>query len=330
MAKKGIGIISVFFLLLFLGQAHEAEGKMVRLKWGSTSVRSGFYPHTVVPVGVINKTYPKEIQITVVETGGYVENLARLQKRTILLGPAEVGAGYASYKGIMDFKGRRHNPNLRCLWGGYVTPIHIITSKKSGATTMDGLNGLRFAMNPGTTSGRLIEFFLEANQIKPAYKLMGLGASLDAMKAGTVQGWSKAGFKDAMILDIESTMDINIIPIREEMIDKMNQKYPGHGKSVMIPAGVFKAVRKDQLSFADVISDFVDKSVPNDIVYKIVKAVWENRATIADALPTLKQGKFEDMFGNAIKYDLKVPFHPGAIKFYEEVLKVKVPKHLKP
>jgi len=329
MAKKGIGIIYLLFLLVFLGQGHEAEAKMVRLKWGSTSVRSGFYPHTVVPAGVINKTYPNEIQITVVETGGYVENLARLQKRTILLGPAEVGAGYASYKGIMDFK-RRHNPDLRSLWGGYVTPIHIITSKKSGVTTLEGLNGLPFAMNPGTTSGRLIEFFLEANQIKPTYKLMGLGASLDAMKAGTVQGWSKAGFKDAMILDIESTMDINVIPIRKEMIDKMNQKYPGHGKSVMIPAGVFKAVQKDQLSFADVISDFVDKSVPEDIVYKIVRAVWENRAAIVNDLPTLQQGKFEDMFDNAIKYDLKVPFHPGAIKFYEEVLKVKVPEHLKP
>jgi len=152
-----MGILSVFFLLLFFGQPDEAEGKIVQLKWGSTSVRSGFYPHTVVPAGVVNKSYPKEIQITVVETGGYVENLVRLQKRTILLGPAEVGAAYASYKGIMDYKGRQ-NPNLRSLWGGYVTPIHIITSKKSGVTTVDGLNGLPFAMNPGTTSGRLIEF----------------------------------------------------------------------------------------------------------------------------------------------------------------------------
>lgn len=329
MVKKGIGILSVFFLLLFLGQAHEAEGKMVRLKWGSTSVRSGFYPHTVVPAGIVNKTYPNEIQITVVETGGYLENLARLQKRTILLGPAEKGAGYSSYKGIMDFKGRR-NPNLRSLWGGYVTPDHIITSKKSGVTTVEGLNGLPFATNPGTTSCRIIEFFLEANNIKPAYKLMGMGASLDAMKAGIVHGWAKAGWKDAMILDIESTMDINVIPIPKEMLDKADQKYPGVGQSVMIPAGVFRAVKKDQLSCVSIVVDFVDKSVPEDIVYKIVKAVWENRAAIVGPLATLKQGKFDDMFDNAIKYDLKVPFHPGAIKFYEEVLKVKVPKHLKP
>jgi TRAP transporter TAXI family solute receptor len=329
MGKRGLGILFVCFLFVFLGQAGDAQGKMVRLKWGSTSVRSGFYPHTVVPAGVVNKTYPKEIQITVVETGGYVENLARLQKRTVQLGPAEAGAGYASYKGIKDFEGRG-NPNLRSLWGGYITPTHIFTSKKSGVTTFEGLNGLPFAMNPGTTSGRLIEFFLEANNIKPAYKLMGMGASLDAMKSGVVQGWYKAGFKDAMIMDIESTMEINIIPIREEMIDKLNQKYPGHGRSVMVPAGMLKALKKDQLSFASGIVDFVDKSVPEDIVYKIVKAVWENRETIVESLPTMKQGRFVDMYENAIKYNLKVPFHPGAIRFYEETLKVKVPEHLKP
>jgi hypothetical protein len=109
----------------------------------------------------------------------------------------------------------------------------------------------------------------------------------------------------------------------------MNKKYPGQGKSMTIPAGLFKAVPKDQLSFAYVVTDFVHKDVPDDVVFKIIKAVYESRKPLVDSLATLKQGTFDDMFGMAEKY-LNVPLHPGAVKFYREVLKVNVPAKLLP
>ncbi|MBI2882030.1 MAG: TAXI family TRAP transporter solute-binding subunit [Candidatus Tectomicrobia bacterium] len=315
-------------LTVALGAAGTGDA-VTRLKWGSTSVRSGLYANTVAMAGVVNRAYPGNVQITVVETGGYVENLVRLQKGSIALGPADAAAGYASYKGILDFQGRPH-ADLRSLWGGYITPIHILASKKSGVTTLQGLNRLSLAMNPGTTSGRLMEFFFQALDIKPKYKLMGLGASPDALKSGVVQGWYKAGYKDAAILDVEAAMDINIIPVGFEDIKKMNQKFPGQGKALTVPAGLFKALKQDQLSFAYVITDFVRKDTPGDAVYKIVKAVWENRKAIVGSLTTLRAGKFERLFENAVEHDLGVPFHAGAVRFYEEVLRVKVPAHLRP
>lgn len=298
-----------------------------KIKWGATSVRSGLYANTVALGGVVNKTFPNDLQVTVVETGGFVENLARIQKKSIQLGPADAAAAYAAFKGIIDYKGKQM-PDLRSLWGGYVTPIHIVTAKKSGVTTLEGLNGLSFAMNPGTTSGRVIELFFDALGIKPNYKMMGLAASVDAMKAGVVDGWFKAGFKDAAIMDLESTMDINIIPITKESIEKMNQKYPRHGLSMTVPAGLFKALTKEQLSFAYVVSDFVHKDVSDDVVYKIVKAVYDNRKEIVAGLSTLREGRFDEMFQMAIDFNLGVPFHPGAAKFYRDVLKVTIPPDL--
>jgi hypothetical protein len=159
---------------------------------------------------------------------------------------------------------------------------------------------------------------------------MGLASSVDAMKSGVVKGWFKAGFKDAAILDLESTMDINILPIDREMIDKMNAKYPGHGLMMMVPGGLFKAIEREQLSFAYVISDFVHKDVPEEVVYKIVKAVWDKRKELIKPLTTLKEGRFDDMYKMAVEYDLGVPFHPGAAKFYRETLKVKIPEKLLP
>jgi uncharacterized protein len=317
---------AAFAVALVFGIAAVAMAA-TKIKWGATSVRSGLYANTVALGGLVNKTFPNDIQVTVVETGGFVENLARIQRRSVQLGPADASAGYAAFKGIIDYKGKQM-PDLRSLWGGYVTPIHIVTTKKSGVTTLEGLNGLSFAMNPGTTSGRVIELYFEALGIKPNYKMMGLAASVDAMKAGVVDGWFKAGFKDAAIMDLESTMDINVIPITKESIDTMNQKYPRHGLSMMVPAGLFKAVTQDQLSFAYVISDFVHKDVSDDVVYKIVKAVYDNRKEIVAGLSTLREGRFDEMFQMAIDFDLGVPFHPGAAKFYKEVLNVTIPPQL--
>jgi len=330
MTKRNWIIILTFTLsfLFIVSTALQVNAAAFRFKFGSTSVRSGLYANTVAMAGVINKAYPGEIMVTVVETGGYVENLERLRRGTIHAGPASTGATAASYLGILDWKGKP-DKDLRTLWGGYFTPIHLVASKKSGITKVEDFAGKTFAMNPGTTSGWHMEYFLDAIAIKPNYKLMGLGASPDAMKAGVVDGWFKAGFKDAAVLDIEAAMEITIVPVTKDVMEKADKVQPGLHRSMTIPTGLFKAVKNDQLSYAYVIGDFVVKKVPDDVVYKIVKAVWENRAALVAPLATLKQGKFDDMVGNAVNFGLKVPFHAGALKFYREVGQ-KIPPELIP
>lgn len=304
------------------------EAKPTKLKWGATSTRSGLYANTVAQAALVNQTYP-DLEITVVETGGYVENLVRTQKKTIHLGPASAAAAYAAYAGIIDYEGKQL-ADIRALWGGYVTPIHIVTTKKSGITRIEDLNGVSFAMNPGTTSGRLIELLFDALDIKPNYRMMGIGASVDAMKSGVVDGWMKAGFKDAAIMDLESTMEINVLTVTQEMIDKMNAKYPAHGLLMTIPAGLFNAVTEDQVSFAYVVSDFIHKDVPDEVVEKILKATYDKRNDLISNIATLREGRFDDMYDVAIEYDLSVPFHPAAVKFYQETLGVTIPDKLLP
>lgn len=320
-----LGCVLVALTLVFSAMA---EAKSTKVKWGATSTRSGLYANTVAQAALVNQTYP-DLEITVVETGGYVENLVRTQKKTIHLGPASAAAAYAAYAGIIDYKGKQL-PDIRSLWGGYVTPIHIVTTKKSGITRIEDLNGATFAMNPGTTSGRLIELLFDAIDVKPDYKMMGIGASVDAMKGGVVVGWMKAGFKDAAIMDLESTMEINVLQVTKEMIDKMNAKYPAHGLMMDIPAGLFKAVTAEQKSFAYVVSDFIHKDVPDAVVEKIVKATYDKRNELVNNIATLKEGRFTDMYDVAIEYDLSVPFHPAAAKFYQETLGVTIPEKLMP
>lgn len=321
------GLTLCLVLLHFMPCA--ADGEKFDLNWGSTDAHSGLYINTTSIVNVVNQVRPQEVAVTVVETKGYADNLLRIKNKSIHIGPASILEASTAYFGKAEYTGNAIN-GLRALWGGYVTPIHIIAGKETGIASIDQLNGMTMAMNPETTSGKRLQLFFDALEIKPAYKPYSISLSMDAMKSGAAKCWYKAGFKDDAIIELEKIMDIHILPLNRAMIDMMNAKYPGHGLSITIPNGLYKAVKQNQLSLAYVISDFVHKDVPADVVYHIVKAVWGKRRQLSNALPTLKEGKFEDMYQMAIDYGLSVPFHPGAVEFYQEKLNVTIPDSLLP
>lgn len=304
-------------------------GEPFGLKWGSTSAKSGLYANTLSMVNIVNQAYPHHIAATVVETEGFSDNLTKLKNKAIHIGPASIVEAYSGFYGLKEYKGRTI-PGLRSLWGGYITPIHIFASIESGITSIDQIDGSTFALNPGTTSGKLIQIFFDALKIKPNYKSYSIALSKDAIKSGAVKCWYKAGYKDDAIVELEKFMEIKIFSINQEMIKKMNAKFPGYGLSVSIPAGIYNAVTIDQLSLAYVVSDFAHKDVPKETVYQIVKSVWENRRQLTRSLTTLEEGRFEDMYDMAIDHNLSVPFHPGAVKFYRERLNKKIPDILLP
>ena len=54
--------------------------------------------------------------------------------------------------------------------------------------------------------------------------------------------------------------------------------------------------------------------LPDDLVYQLVKAVFENQPALVKA----KSAARETMPQNVVK-DTFLPFHPGAVRYYREV-----------
>ena len=321
--------ISIMCNIIFQFILGPVAGQPFDIKWGSTNAKSGLYANTTSIVNIVNQAYPHHIAATVIETEGFADNLTKLKNKSIHIGPAGTLEANAAFRGMGEYTANAI-PGLRSLWGGYVTPIHIFAGSQSGIASIAQIDGSAFAMNPGTTSGKLVGMFFDALEIKPDYKSYSIALSKEAMRSGAVKCWYKAGYKDDAIVELENFMDITIFSVNKEMIEKMNAKYLGYGLSITIPKGLYKAIKTNQLSLAYVVGDFAHKDVPEEIVYKIVKAVWGKRRQLTRSLSTLKEGRFEDMYDMAIDYGLSVPFHPGAAKFYREKLKKNIPDKLLP
>jgi len=323
--------VLILSMLLVLGigilLSSPALAKEVRIKWGATSVRSSGYAHVVLYAKAVHQVYPKEISITVVETGGWVENLSRMQKGLLKLASVNPISAYQAFHGLYDFKDQK-NPNIRMLLVSAFTPQTFIVAQNTGVTTIEGLKGVKMAWNPLTTSERLARMFLDALEIQPDFKLGGTASNLEAMKAGTVDAWSRPGFRDGAIMELGLSRPLNFISITDEHLKKYNAKYPAHGKGIMSPAGQYKGQEKPYYTLAFMEGDMVDKDVPADLVYKIMKAIYEKRMDMVKVDASRREGGFAEFPKLTMEYcDLYL--HSGAVKFYREI-GFKVPDKLIP
>ena len=95
----------------------------------------------------------------------------------------------------------------------------------------------------------------------------------------------------------------------------MNTYVPGAYTVVLKPSKRIEEIRQEMPVMAYDLVFFTNKDLPEDTVYKITKAMYENKKVMASVFKALNgfqpKGMAKD-FGSALQY------HPGAIKFYKE------------
>ena len=325
--KKIIFLSLTFILLTSIISLPMGQAKETRLKWGATSVRSAGYAIRVLFAKAVHQAYPGQIFVTVMETGGIIENMSRLKLGLMHLGEANPIKVYNAYYGLADYKEQK-NPNIRFLFVTAVQPHTFVVGKNTGVTTFEGLNGIKMATNPSTASESFARIFLEANGIKAEYKWGGTASNLEAMKARTVDAWSRPGFRDGAITELALSRPLNFLSTTETHLKKYNEKWPAHGKGILSPAAQYHGQDKPYSTLAFVDGEMADKNVPADVIYKILKALWERRTEIIKYDATLREGGFIDFPKLTMEY-CDAPIHAGAVKFYQEI-GYKIPDKMMP
>jgi TRAP transporter TAXI family solute receptor len=125
-----------------------------------------------------------------------------------------------------------------------------------------------------------------------------------------------AGYPVASVQDLSTSHSINILPWTDAIMDKFLAKYPVYAKGV-IPSGTYKNVDVDTPVLVSPVTYMTSADVPEDLVYKITKAIYEN----VDWLSKNIHFKFTQWnFDPSIKRI--APLHPGSEQFYKEIGKL--------
>jgi TRAP transporter TAXI family solute receptor len=217
----------------------------------------------------------------------------------------------------MDLSGVR----LVCL--GHTSDRHWFVRKDSPIKSIPDFKGKRVALgSPG--SGTLVSSKLELGaagklgleDFKPAY--LSFTESITAIKDGTVDvGVISAGYPVASLLDLARTVPIRLIPYTEQELKAIMDAHPFYVR-VVIPAGTYQGIDTDTLTRGIVTAIFCRQEMSDDLIYQMMKALYDNPKEKDAIHPQARQWNLENMFRGAEYTTKYIPFHSGAVKYLKE------------
>ena len=106
---------------------------------------------------------------------------------------------------------------------------------------------------------------------------------------------------------------MKVVPVTGEPIDKLVADNPYY-RVATIPGGMYKGNPDDVSTFGVGATFVTSTDVSEDVVYNVVKAVFDNFAQFKQLHPAFENLKEEEMISDS----LSAPLHPGAEKYYKE------------
>ena len=206
---------------------------------------------------------------------------------------------------------------------GNSTRPQFITLAENGINDISDLRNKRIAVPPVTTV-----VYTAAMQILEAYGLtesdfaaltpMAFTDQGDALKDGTIDCAIVAGgFPQAVASDLNSSRDIVMLSISDEAMAKILAVESSYMAEI-VPAGTYSDVTTDVQVLAIPQSIGCNIAMDEDLVYEITKALNESTEELT---AVHAEGADWNLEKSLTVYQAGVvPFHPGAARYYDEIL----------
>ena len=221
-------------------------------------------------------------------------------------------AAYA-IDGVNNFEGKKVE-GIQALGSLYPETVQIVTTDKSGIKTVNDLKGKKVSVGaPGSgtyvSAEQILEVYgLNMNDIRAQH--LDFGESVGGIQDGNIDAaFITAGTPTGAVEQLTATAKVNVLPIDGEEAKKLIDKYPFYGVNT-IKQGTY-GLANDVNTVAVLAMLVVKKDLPEDAVYNITKAIYENVDKISHA--KAKEISLKKAL-DGVGFDL----HPGAKKYYEE------------
>ncbi len=316
-----LGITAFFGMVLFFGSAPvpvQADQTFVTI--GTGGVTGVYYPTGGAIARLVNKDRKTHgIRCSVESTGGSVYNLNTIAAGELDMAVAQSDWQYHAYHGTSGFADAGPNKDLRAVFSVHPEPFTVVARADSGIKTFADLKGKRVNVgNPGSGQRGTMEVVMKAlgwtmddfkltSELKPGEQSAALcDNKIDAI-VYTV------GHPAGSIQEATTSCDSIIVPVEGPAIDKLVAEN-AYYRHATIPGGMYRGTDTDTKTFG-VGATFVSSAkVPENIIYHVVKAVFENFDQFKKLHPAFEVLKKEEM----IKDGLSAPLHDGAAKYYKE------------
>ena len=287
---------------------------------GTGGVTGVYYPTGGAICRLVNKNRKEHgIRCSVESTGGSVYNINTIRAGELEFGVAQSDWQYHAYNGTSKFEDQGAFEGLRAVFSVHPEPFTVVARADSGIKTFEDLKGKRVNVgNPGSGQrgtmevlmaemGWSMDDFALASELKAAEQSQALcDNKIDAM-VYTV------GHPSGSIQEATTACDSVLVEVSGAAVDKLVSEN-AYYRTATVPGGMYRGSDEDTMTFG-VGATFVSSAdVGEDVVYEVVKAVFENFEDFKKLHPAFANLKESEMIADG----LSAPLHPGAEKYYKE------------
>ncbi|WP_051617173.1 TAXI family TRAP transporter solute-binding subunit [Desulfonatronovibrio hydrogenovorans] len=296
--------------------APQAKAKQDIL-FGGASITGVYYQVALQISNIMNKYQGDKYNFIGRPTGGSVFNINALERGAFDFGVAQSDRNWQAFNGSADWDGRPIT-SLRSLFSMHPETVMLVTRKDTGIEKVEDIRGKRVNIgNPG--SG-------QRGNAMDVLRIYGLDHTKDFRAEGLQQHEASRALVDrnidaffytvgnpsAAIEEPATSVDIRMIPINAPGIKKMVEERPYYIMT-SIPAGTYRGVDQDIETYAVTATVVSSESVSDEVVYDMVKTVFENLDELKASHAAFRNLVVEEMLQG-----LSAPLHPGAEKYFKE------------
>lgn len=252
-------------------------------------------------------------------SGGGVANVNGLRSGEFNFGVMQSDHQYKAMQGLAPFEKEGAMGDLRAVFSLQSEVFTVLARRDANIRGLDDLKGKRVNIgNPGSGQRDTLEeimkvkgwdksVFALAAELKPAEQASALGDNnIDAMTYFV-------GHPNGAIQEATTTVDAVLVPITGPEIDTLLAEKHYYTKAE-VPGGLYKGNDQATPSIGGKAVLSTTSKVDPEVVYQLVKAVFENIDRFKRLHPAFADLKPEDM----IKVGLTAPLHEGAERYYKE------------
>ncbi|MEM7195967.1 MAG: TAXI family TRAP transporter solute-binding subunit [Pseudomonadota bacterium] len=286
---------------------------------GTGGVTGVYYPTGGAICRLVNKNRKDHgIRCSAESTGGSIYNINTIKAGELEFGVAQSDWQYHAYNGTSKFEDAGAFGDLRAVFSVHPEPVTVIASDASGINTLTDAKGKRLNIgNPGSGTRGTWEVIEEAlgwerSDLKLAAEMKSAETG-QAVCDGKIDAYFwLVGHPSALTQESLATCDAHLVSVEGAAIDKLVADNPYY-RAATIPAGMYN--NDQDIATFGVGATFVSSaSVPEEVVYTVVKAVFENFDDFKKLHPAFANLKESEMISDS----LSAPIHAGAEKYYKE------------
>ena len=287
---------------------------------GTGGVTGVYYPTGGAICRLVNKNRKQHgIRCSAESTGGSVYNINTIRAGELDFGVAQSDWQHHAYHGTSKFADQGPFSDLRAVFSVHPEPFTLIVREDVDVDGFADLKGKRVNVgNPGsgqraTTEVVMDAYGIEMDDFSLAAELKGAEMA-QALCDGKIDAMIYTiGHPAAAITEAATTCDVELIAVAGAPIDKLVADNAYYRRAV-VPGGIYKGNSDDVKTFGVGATFVTSLQTPEDVVYTVVKAVFENFGDFRKLHPAFNNLRESEM----IKDGLSAPLHPGARKYYKE------------